>query len=254
MSANNSKKIALITGGSKGIGFAIAKALAAQGYTLKLVARDVASLEQARKYLINEFNNPVEIYPLNLSIEADIEKLIPAFSDVNVLVNSAGAISRGSLLDIDPKSFKESWDGKVISTILLSRTACAQMYQRQSGVIINIIGTAGERLNAKSIGTTAANAALIAFTKALGSESVDHNVRVLGINPGLTRTARTQNLLDPKTAIDRNAYDAMLKNLPFGRMGEANEIADLALFLISDKAQYISGEVISVDAGARFRY
>ena len=77
---------------------------------------------------------------------------------------------------------------------------------------------------------------------------------MLGISPGLTRTGRTQNLLNPKTEVDRKAYDAMLKNLPFGRMGEANEIADLALFLVSDKAQYISGEVISVDAGARFRY
>jgi NAD(P)-dependent dehydrogenase (short-subunit alcohol dehydrogenase family) len=254
MNANNQQKTALVTGGSKGIGFAIARALASEGYALKLVARDLKSLEQARENLTKEFNNLVDIYPLNLSIEQDIEKLIPAFSDVNVLVNSAGAIGRGSILDIDPKNFKEAWDGKVMSTILLSRAACAQMYKKQSGAIINIIGTAGERLNAKSIGTTAANAALIAFTKALGSESVDHKVRVIGINPGLTRTGRTQNLLNPKTEIDRNAYDAMLKNLPFGRMGEANEIADLALFLISDKAQYISGEVISVDAGARFRY
>lgn len=254
MSINHMKKIALITGGSKGIGFAIAKALAVEGYTLKLVARDLKSLEQAKESLIKEFNTPVEIHPLNLSLERDIEKLLPAFADVDVLVNSAGAIGRGGILEIDPKGFKDAWDGKVMSTIMLSRAACTQMYQKRSGVIINIIGTAGERLNAKSIGTTAANAALIAFTKALGSESVDHNVRVVGINPGLTRTGRTQNLLDPKTAIDRSAYDAMLKNLPYGRMGEANEIADLALFLISDKAQYISGEVISVDGGARFRY
>ncbi len=248
------KKIALVTGGSKGIGFAIAKALASDGYALKLVARDSKSLEQAKNELINEFHIPVDIYSLNLSVEQNIKNLIPVFSDVDVLVNSAGAIGRGSILDIDPKNFKEAWDGKVMSTILLSRAACAQMYKKQSGVIINIIGTAGERLNAKSIGTTAANAALIAFTKALGSESVDHKVRVLGISPGLTRTGRTQNLLNPKTEVDRKAYDAMLKNLPFGRMGEANEIADLALFLVSDKAQYISGEVISVDAGARFRY
>ena len=254
MSAQTSKKVALVTGGSKGIGFAIAKGLASEGYALKLVARDTTSLEQAKAELIKEFNIQVEIYPLNLSFEQDIEKLVPVFSEVDVLVNSAGAIGRGGILEIEAKNFRDAWDGKVMSTIMLSRAACTQMYRKQSGVIINIIGTAGERLNAKSIGTTAANAALIAFTKALGSESVDHCVRVVGINPGLTRTGRTQNLLNPKTDIDRNAYDAMLKNLPYGRMGEASEIADLAVFLVSDKAKYISGEVISVDGGARFRY
>jgi NAD(P)-dependent dehydrogenase (short-subunit alcohol dehydrogenase family) len=247
-------KTALVTGGSKGIGFAIASALASEGYALKLVARDSKSLEQARDQLIKEFNVAVEIYSLNLSHEQDIEKLTPVLSEVDVLINSAGAIGRGGILEIDPKNFREAWDGKVMSTIMLSRAACAQMYPKRSGIIINIIGTAGERLNAKSIGTTAANAALIAFTKALGSESVDHCVRVIGINPGLTRTGRTQNLLHPKTDIDRNAYDAMLKNLPYGRMGEASEIADLAIFLVSEKAKYISGEVISVDGGARFRY
>ncbi len=254
MSTPTPKKIALITGGSKGIGLAIAKGFATQGYSLKLVARDAASLEEAKNMLAREFNVLVTTYALNLSLAQDIEKLIPEFSDVDVLVNSAGAISRGGILEIDPQNFRDAWDGKVMSTIMLSRAACARMYLKKSGVIINIIGTAGERLNAKSIGTTAANAALIAFTKALGSESVDHCVRVLGINPGLTRTSRTQNLLNPKTAIDHNAYEAMLKNLPYGRMGEASEIADLALFLASEKAQYISGEVISIDGGARFRY
>lgn len=247
-------KTALITGGSKGIGLAIAKGFAAEGYALKLVARQPESLELAKQELLKEFNIPVQTYALNLSVEQDLEKLTPVFSDVDVLVNSAGAIGRGSLLDINPKEFRDGWDGKVMSTIMLSRAACAQMYPRQSGVIINIIGIAGDRLNSKSIGTSAANAALIAFTKALGSESVDHNVRVVGINPGLTRTTRTENLLHPKTETDRQAYGALLKNLPFGRMGEASEIADLALFLASDKAKYLSGEVISVDGGARYRF
>ena len=128
------------------------------------------------------------------------------------------------------------------------------MIARQAGVIINIIGIAGERLNPNSIGTSVANAALIAFTKAFGAESVDHGVRVLGINPGLIHTPRTENLLHPKTEVDRQAYAKVMANLPYGRMGTPDEIAHLAVFFASDAmAKYLSGDVISIDAGTRFR-
>ncbi len=98
-----------------------------------------------------------------------------------------------------------------------------------------------------------ANAALIAFTKALGAESVDHGVRVVGINPGLIHTGRTDNLLHPKNDVDRQAYGKLVANLPYGRMGTPDEVASLAVFFASDAARYISGDVISVDAGSRFR-
>ena len=124
---------------------------------------------------------------------------------------------------------------------------------RKYGVIVNVIGIAGEKLNPNSIGTSVANAALIAFTKAFGAESVDHGVRVLGINPGLIHTGRTDNLLHPKTEVDRLAYAKVMANLPYGRMGKPEEVPSLAVFLASDAAKYISGDVISVDAGTRFR-
>jgi NAD(P)-dependent dehydrogenase (short-subunit alcohol dehydrogenase family) len=122
------------------------------------------------------------------------------------------------------------------------------------GVIINIIGIAADRLNFKSIGTSTANAALAAFTKGMGSESPNDNIRIVGIHPGLVRTTRTEVLLNPTTDADRNAYQNLIKNLPFGRMGETSEIANLALFLASTQAAYMSGEVISVDGGSRYRY
>ena len=137
--------------------------------------------------------------------------------------------------------------------MMLSRALYPHMIKRKYGVIINIIGIAGEKLNPNSIGTSVANAALIAFTKAFGAESVDHGVRVLGINPGLIHTGRTDNLLHPKTEVDRQAYAKVMANLPYGRMGKPEEVASLAVFLASDAAKYISGDVISVDAGTRFR-
>ena len=174
---------------------------------------------------------------------------------MNILVNSAGAMGRGSLFDIDPVQFRDAWEGKVMSTIFLTRHIYPFMAKNpDGGVIINIIGMAAERLNFKSIGTSTANAALVAFNNALGSESVNENIRVVGISPGLIRTARTQGILNPKTEIDRKAYEKMVSNLPFGRMGEPSEIADLAVFLASNSGKYISGEVINVDGGARHRY
>jgi 3-oxoacyl-[acyl-carrier protein] reductase len=248
------EKIALVTGGSKGIGFAIAKALAAEGCSLRLVARDLVSLEDARRQIQSAHKVEVLIESVNLSEPGAAEELAAAYPETEILINSAGAIGRGSLLTIDPVDFRDSFEGKVMSTIMLSRALYPYMIARKAGVMINIIGIAGERLNANSIGTSVANAALIAFTKAFGSETVNHGVRVVGINPGLIHTPRTESLLHPRNDTDRQAYAKVMANLPYGRMGTPDEIANLAVFFASDAmSKYISGDVISVDAGTRFR-
>lgn len=246
-------KVALVTGGSKGIGFAIAQALAAQGCHLRLVARDPAGLDEARAAIAGKYPVEVSVRAEDLSRPASAAAVGAAFPETDILVNCAGAIQRGGLMDIDPDAFREAFDGKVMSTILLTRALYPRMCERGSGVVVNIIGIAGEKLNPRSIGTTTANAALIAFTKALGAESVDHGVRVVGINPGLIRTGRTAAMLAPRPGQDQAAYAALLQNLPYGRMGLPEEVARVAVFLASDAASYVSGDVLSVDAGARFR-
>ena len=248
-------KIVMVTGGSKGIGLAIARAFAAQGCALRLVARDAASLEKAHQDITQEFGVDVKSMAANLSEDKNIDSLAPFYEDADILVNSAGAMGRGTLQDIDPVKFRDAWEGKVMSTIFLTRRIYPFMQKRpHGGVIINIIGIAAERLNFKSIGTTTGNAALVAFTKAMGSESTNDNISIVGISPGLIRTPRTEGLLNPTTEADRRAYENLIKNLPYGRMGEATEIAQLSLFLASQQAAYISGEVMSVDGGARYRY
>jgi 3-oxoacyl-[acyl-carrier protein] reductase len=247
-------KVALVTGGSKGIGFAIAKALAAEGCALRLVARDLVSLEEARRQIQAQHQVEVLIESVNLSEPGAAEELAAAYPETEILINSAGAIGRGSLLTIDPVDFRDGFEGKVMSTMMLSRALYPHMIARKAGVMINIIGIAGERLNANSIGTSVANAALIAFTKAFGSETVNHGVRVVGINPGLIHTPRTESLLHPRNDTDRQAYAKVMANLPYGRMGTPEEIANLAVFFASDAmSKYISGDVISIDAGTRFR-
>ena len=248
-------KIVMVTGGSKGIGFGIAKAFASQGCSLILVARDAAPLEDAKKALVSEFGVEVRTMAVNLSEDKNIDALAPFYEDTDILINSAGAMGRGTLQDINPEKFRDAWEGKVMSTIFLTRRIYPFMKKRpQGGVIINIIGIAADRLNFKSIGTTTANAALAAFTKAMGSESTNDNIRIIGIHPGLIRTPRTEVLVNPTSDADRKAYENLMKNLPYGRMGEPSEIANLAMFLSSSQASYISGEVISVDGGSRYRY
>ncbi|MEY4645336.1 MAG: short-chain dehydrogenase/reductase [Hylemonella sp.] len=246
-------KVALVTGGSKGIGFAIAQALAAEGCHLRLAARDLVSLNAARDTIKSNYAVDVKVQSANLSEPGVAETLAADFPETDILINSAGAIARGSLLNIDPAGFREGFEGKVMASMMLCRALYPHMMSRKYGVIVNVIGIAGEKLNPNSIGTSVANAALIAFTKAFGAESVDHGVRVLGINPGLIHTGRTDNLLHPKTEVDRLAYAKVMANLPYGRMGKPEEVASLAVFLASDAAKYISGDVISVDAGTRFR-
>lgn len=247
-------KVCTVTGGSKGIGFAIAYAMASEGCSLRLIARDQDALERAREKILQDFQVEVITSSANLSDPKSVDMIGSRFPETDILVNSAGAIGRGNILSLDIDAFRDAWEGKVMSTIMLSRAMYAHMCHRQSGTIINIIGIAGERLNPNSIGTTTANAALMAFTKTLGAESVDHNIRVNGINPGLILTDRTATLVSPRNETDRKVYENLMQRLPYGRMGTAAEVANVAVFLASDLARYVSGEVIAVDAGSRYRY
>ena len=237
MTTDFKNQVVLITGGSKGIGFGIATAFAKRGCALRLVARDEKSLQQAQQQLVAEYGVDVQTMAVNLSEDKNIDQLEPFFAKTTILVNSAGAMGRGSLFEIDPTKFRDAWEGKVMSTIFLTRRVYPFMkLHAHGGVIINIIGIAAERLNAKSIGTSTAN------------------IRVVGISPGLIRTTRTESILNPTNEVDRKAYAKLVGNLPYGRMGEPSEIAELAVFLASEHGKYLSGEVINVDGGARYRY
>jgi len=175
---------ALITGGSKGIGFAIAQFLAAEGCKLILVSRTETDLKSAKERLQKEHGVSVTVYAMNLAERGRAQELAAKCPDLDILVNNAGSTPRGTILEVDEDRFRASFDLKVFGYTNMCREFYRQMKARGRGVIINILGNGGEAPDAGYIAGAACNAALMAFTRALGGQSDRDGIRVVGVNPG----------------------------------------------------------------------
>ena len=256
MDLNLSGRSALITGGSRGIGLGVAQGLAAEGCHLHLTSRNAADLDAARSKILAAHKVNVTCHALDLSVSENAKKLTQACRDVDILVNNAGAIPQGTLTGLDEKAWRASWDLKVFGYINVARDIYAAMCERKRGVIVNVIGGAGERPTAGYIAGSMANAGLMAFSRALGADSPNHGVRVVGLNPSATATdrgvARWRNQAQ-KDLGDPERWRELTRGFPFGRPAEVKEVADVIVFLCSDRASYVSGTVISVDGGAAAR-
>ncbi|MDN5842252.1 MAG: short-chain dehydrogenase/reductase [Alcaligenaceae bacterium] len=253
-------KHALVTGASRGIGLAVARSLASEGCHLHLAARDAQRLETVRTELCADFPGiEVHTYQADLSRPADQVLLAKQCDQVDILVNNAGAIPRGDIEQTPIEVWHEAWDLKVFGFINLSRLLFLEMKKRRQGVIANIIGTAGERLQPQYIVGSTGNAALIAFTRTMGSLSVDHGVRVVGISPSLTATERGIMILQSHSEQKYGTPDRWREieadmGLPFGRMASVADVADAVTFMVSPRASYISGMVLNVDGGSTYRH
>jgi NAD(P)-dependent dehydrogenase (short-subunit alcohol dehydrogenase family) len=249
-------KTVLVTGASRGIGRATAEAFGATGCALHLAARSAEDLDRAADALRSTYQVPVTTHPGNLLRLDDTMGLAAACRDVDILVNNAGATPTGPIERVNDADWREGLDLKVIATVNLTREIYLAMRERRSGVIVNVIGNCGERPDPEIIIGTIANAGLMGFTRALGSVSPDHGVRVLGVNPGPTATERLVHLMKRK-AEDRTGdaenWRDLVKPLPFGRAAEPKEIADMIVFAASDRASFVSGTILTVDGGVASR-
>jgi len=250
-------KTVLVTGGSRGIGYACAMGFAAEGCSVHIASRSREPLEAARERIRARHNVPVEIHVADLTNGDTARGLVAAAGDADILVNNAGAIPRGDLLAMTEPKWREAWELKVFGYINATRAMLERMYARERGVVVNVIGLAGESFNYDYVAGSVGNAGLMAFTRAVGSKSVDHGVRVVGINPPATRTDRMLVRLRARAQEqfgDPEGWPELTKNLPFGRAAEPEEVADLAVFLASDRASYISGVVVTLDGGQAARH
>ncbi|WP_315715781.1 MULTISPECIES: SDR family oxidoreductase [unclassified Bradyrhizobium] len=245
-------KRVLITGASKGIGAAAAEAFAEEGCHVRLAARSGDRLSALVEQLRSKHQIDAAAHVVDLRKSEDVARLAQEASDIDILVNNAGDIPGGAIDKIDEAAWRHAWDLKVFGFINLTRLVYAQMKARGGGVIINDIGAAGEKFDANYICGSAGNAALMAFTRALGSKSLADNIRVVGINPGPVGTDRHVTLLKARARDlfgDDSRYTEFQKSLPLGRPAHVSEIADLMAFLASDRAGYTSGVIYTVDGG-----
>jgi NAD(P)-dependent dehydrogenase (short-subunit alcohol dehydrogenase family) len=254
MDLNLEGKRALITGGSKGIGLACAHALAAEGVHLSIAARTVGPLKAVTKALRDGYDIEVTSHSCDLGRPEHQEALVDVVGDIDILINNAGAIPSGTIDSVDDKTWRAAWDLKVFGYINLCRLVLPMMTKRGSGVIVNVIGSAADNPRAGYAAGAAANSALVGLTTALGGESPRDGVRVVGINPGLTLTDRMENMLRERAERTLGNADRWEELIPSDPVpSTAEQIADVALFLASDRASQISGTTLTVDGGAGAR-
>ena len=249
------QKQVIVTGGSKGIGLAIALNLAREGAKPVLVSRQRSNLDNALAEFVAQGLPAPAIAEIDLSLPGSDRALFDLFPAADILVNNAGAIPGGSIHDIAEDAWRASWELKLFSYINLTRRYLGAMEARGHGVICNIIGMAGAAPRYEYICGSAANGALISFTEGIGGGSVRKGVRVFGINPSPTRSDRIAGVMKQQAASklgDPERWLELTHKLPFGRLAEPDEMARLAVYCASPLCGYLSGTVLNVDGGQQF--
>lgn len=242
-----SGQVAVVTGASRGIGKAIAGRLAAAGAKVACLARNEEKL-QATADEIRSAGGVAEIYPCDVTdadaVQQAMDKIVEAWERVDIAVNNAG-ITRDTLI---PRMTNEDWD-EVITTnlrsvFLLTRAATGVMMRQRTGRVINISSVSGLMGNPGQSNYSASKAGIIGFTQTVARElaSRKRKITVNAICPGFIRTEMT-DALGP--ALD----DEVKKRIPAQRLGEAEEVADAVLYLASDSASYVTGQVLTLDGG-----
>jgi len=243
--------IVLITGGSKGLGLACAQAFLAEGARVAIASRSHENLEKARAQL-----GKVETFAADLCQPRAAADMVYAVErrvgPVDVLVNSAGAARRIPAEDLTPDAWRSAMEAKYFSYINVIDPLIKRMAARGRGAIVNLIGSGGKFATPTHLGGGAANAALMLATAGLANAYADKGVRVIGINPGPTKTERVAHGLAADAKRDgiseAEALQRIVSRMPMKRMPVPEEIADLVVFAASVRARLLTGAILSADA------
>ena len=246
-------RVAVITGGSKGIGLAIATQMAQRGAEVALLARRSDVLEEARASIAQVSDKTVLTVPCDVSRAAEVgrayDAAMAAFGRIDIVVNNAGTSQIGAFTTVTDEVWQADLDLKLFAAIRLTRLVWPQMVERRWGRVINVLNIGAKAPRAGSAPTAVSRAAGMALTKVLAGEGAPHNVLVNSLHVGLIDS--DQWVRRHRTTQANESYDAFLagmgKGVPMGRVGTAEEFANVACFLASDLASYVTGTAINVD-------
>ena len=239
-------KVALVTGGAKGIGKQIAITLAEQGYNIILNYR--SENEELKELISIIEDNGVECLPVKGDVasyedcESFIAKAIEKFGKIDVLVNNAGITKDMLLMRMKKEDFEQVIDVNLVGTFNVTKQVIPYMIKARSGRIINISSVVGISGNAGQTNYSASKAGIIGFTKSLAKELASRNILVNAVAPGFIQTSMTDVLKD-------EVKQQIENNIPLKRIGNAQDVANVVKFLASDDSSYITGQVLNVDGG-----
>ncbi len=247
-------RVALVTGGSKGIGLACARTLAAEGVRIAIVSRGQANVDAALAELPGGFGFAADLADAGAALAA-IDAVETALGPIDILVNSAGAAKRTPADELSPPDWRAAMEAKFFTYVNAFDPLSKRMAARGRGVIVNVIGMGGKVASPTHLPGGAANAALMLATAGLANAYAARGVRVVAVNPGLTETERlTEGLRATARQLGVDLDEARRREaaaIPLGRIASPQDIADVVAFLCSDRAGYVTGVTVGMD-GARY--
>jgi NAD(P)-dependent dehydrogenase (short-subunit alcohol dehydrogenase family) len=246
------KKV-LITGGSKGIGLACARAFVAEGAKVALVSRSESNLSNAKKTIPSAYTIAADLTDA-AAAAAMVERVEKEFGPLDVLVNSAGAAKRTDAAELTPAAWRAGMDAKYFTYIHVIDPLIKRMAARGHGAVINVIGSGGKVASPTHLAGGAANAALMLATAGLAFAYAAKGIRVVGLNPGVTNTERVAQGMKAEAQraniSEAEATKQAKARLPLGRFADPEEIADIVVFAASERGRYLTGANISTDGAA----
>ena len=245
-------KVAIVTGGSQGIGKAAALRLAAEGASVVIAARGRELLDKVAQE-IRAAGGKVAVVQADVSHAEDCARLVAeavnAFGRLDILVNNAGTSATGEFEAVTDDAWQADFDLKLFAAIRLARLAIPHMRRQGGGRVINITNIGAKQPRPKSMPTTVTRAAGLAFTKALSKEYAPEGILVNTICIGLVRAGQHERKAARAGVTPEQLYADMAQNIPLGRVGRAEEVANAIAFLASGAASYITGSSLNLDGG-----
>jgi len=250
-------KVAIISGSSDGIGYAVARALAREGARLVLCARRETLLAEASESIVKETGTEV------LAVRCDVQRLddvrnlvkeaVQRFGAIHILVNNAGSVPSARFADVDDAQWHQMLEGKLLGYLRMTREVVPHMLKTGWGRIVNVAGTAGWEPSNTSIAVGLNNAAVINWTKSLSREYAAEGILVTTVAPGSIETPRQvrnrQREADIRGTSLGELLSARVRDIPMQRLGRPEEVANVVAFLASECSSYMTGACVTVDGG-----